>query len=42
MRHARGRYNRGSVPEVVDDGLTGFIVEETKISAVARSSASRS
>src|SRR6195256_3809230 len=27
-------YNRGSVPEVVDDGLTGFIVED-EISAVA-------
>jgi len=26
-------YNRGSVPEVVDDGLTGFIVED-EISAV--------
>jgi glycosyltransferase involved in cell wall biosynthesis len=21
-------YNRGSVPEVIDDGLTGFIVED--------------
>src|SRR6201987_704610 len=27
-------YNRGSVPEIVDDGLTGFIVED-EISAVA-------
>jgi glycosyltransferase involved in cell wall biosynthesis len=27
-------YNRGSVPEVIDDGLTGFIVED-EISAVA-------
>jgi glycosyltransferase involved in cell wall biosynthesis len=31
-------YNRGSVPEVVDDGLTGFIVEDEKgaIGAVDR------
>ncbi len=31
-------YNRGSVPEVVDDGLTGFIVEDEKsaIGAVHR------
>ena len=27
-------FNRGSVPEIVDDGLTGFIVED-EISAVA-------
>jgi glycosyltransferase involved in cell wall biosynthesis len=27
-------YNRGSVPEIVDDGLTGFIVED-ETSAVA-------
>jgi glycosyltransferase involved in cell wall biosynthesis len=27
-------YNRGSVPEVIDEGLTGFIVED-EISAVA-------
>jgi glycosyltransferase involved in cell wall biosynthesis len=27
-------YNRGSVPEVIDDGLTGFIVED-EISAVS-------
>ena len=27
-------YNRGSVPEIVDDGKTGFIVED-EISAVA-------
>jgi glycosyltransferase involved in cell wall biosynthesis len=27
-------YNRGSVPEIVDDGMTGFIVED-EISAVA-------
>jgi glycosyltransferase involved in cell wall biosynthesis len=27
-------YNRGSVPEIVDEGLTGFIVED-EISAVA-------
>ena len=27
-------YNRGSVPEIVDDGLTGFVVED-EISAVA-------
>ncbi|MGJ5132988.1 MULTISPECIES: glycosyltransferase family 4 protein [unclassified Bradyrhizobium] len=27
-------YNRGSVPEVIDDGLTGFIVED-ELSAVA-------
>jgi glycosyltransferase involved in cell wall biosynthesis len=27
-------YNRGSVPEIIDDGLTGFIVED-EISAVA-------
>src|ERR1700742_2132204 len=27
-------YNRGSVPEVIDDGLTGFVVED-EISAVA-------
>jgi len=27
-------YNRGSVPEVIDDGLTGFIVED-ETSAVA-------
>src|SRR6201999_3412839 len=26
-------YNRGSVPEIIDDGLTGFIVED-EISAV--------
>src|SRR5206468_923778 len=26
-------YNRGSVPEVVDDGLTGFVVED-ELSAV--------
>jgi glycosyltransferase involved in cell wall biosynthesis len=28
-------YNRGSVPEVVDDGLTGFIVEDETSGAVA-------
>jgi glycosyltransferase involved in cell wall biosynthesis len=28
-------YNRGSVAEIIDDGLTGFIVED-EISAVAR------
>src|SRR5438309_2324814 len=28
-------YNRGSVPEIIDEGLTGFIVED-EISAVAR------
>ena len=27
-------YNRGSVPEIIDDGLTGFIVED-EISAIA-------
>ena len=27
-------YNRGSVPEIIEDGLTGFIVED-EISAVA-------
>jgi glycosyltransferase involved in cell wall biosynthesis len=27
-------YNRGSVPEIIDDGLTGFIVED-EISAAA-------
>ncbi len=27
-------YNRGSVPEMIDEGLTGFIVED-EISAVA-------
>src|SRR5262249_38412912 len=27
-------YNRGSVPEVIDDGITGFIVED-ELSAVA-------
>ena len=27
-------YNRGSVPEVIDDGLTGFVVED-ETSAVA-------
>ena len=27
-------YNRGSVPEIIDDGMTGFIVED-EISAVA-------
>jgi glycosyltransferase involved in cell wall biosynthesis len=27
-------YNRGSVPEIVDDGLTGFVVED-ETSAVA-------
>jgi glycosyltransferase involved in cell wall biosynthesis len=27
-------FNRGSVPEIVDDGLTGFVVED-EISAVA-------
>src|SRR5262249_38655755 len=27
-------YNRGSVPEIIDDGLTGFVVED-EISAVA-------
>jgi glycosyltransferase involved in cell wall biosynthesis len=27
-------YNRGSVPEIIDDGLTGFIVED-ETSAVA-------
>jgi glycosyltransferase involved in cell wall biosynthesis len=27
-------YNRGSVPEIIDEGLTGFIVED-EISAVA-------
>src|ERR1700716_3777946 len=26
-------YNRGSVPEVVDDGLTGFVVED-ELSAI--------
>src|SRR5215510_11548042 len=31
-------YNRGSVPEVIDDGVTGFIVEDEKsaIGAVHR------
>jgi glycosyltransferase involved in cell wall biosynthesis len=27
-------YNRGSVPEIIDEGLTGFIVED-EISAVS-------
>ena len=27
-------YNRGSVPEIIDEGVTGFIVED-EISAVA-------
>jgi glycosyltransferase involved in cell wall biosynthesis len=27
-------YNRGSVPEVIDDGITGFVVED-ELSAVA-------
>ena len=27
-------YNRGSVPEIIDEGLTGFIVDD-EISAVA-------
>src|ERR1019366_9158593 len=27
-------YNRGSVPEIIDDGLTGFVVED-ETSAVA-------
>ena len=27
-------YNRGSVPEIIDEGLTGFIVED-EISALA-------
>ena len=31
-------FNRGSVPEVVDDGLTGFIVEDetSAVAAVSR------
>ena len=31
-------YNRGSVPEIIDDGLTGFIVEDetSAVSAVGR------
>ncbi len=31
-------YNRGSVPEIIDEGLTGFIVEDetSAVSAVKR------
>jgi glycosyltransferase involved in cell wall biosynthesis len=31
-------FNRGSVPEIVEDGLTGFIVEDVEgaVAAVAR------
>jgi len=31
-------YNRGSVPEIIDEGLTGFIVEDetSAVSAVGR------
>jgi glycosyltransferase involved in cell wall biosynthesis len=34
-------YNRGSVPEIIDDGLTGFVVEDetSAVSAVGRLSA---
>ncbi len=34
-------YNRGSVPEIIDDGLTGFIVEDetSAVAAVDRLSA---
>jgi glycosyltransferase involved in cell wall biosynthesis len=28
-------YNRGSVPEVIDDGLTGFIVEDENSAVIA-------
>jgi glycosyltransferase involved in cell wall biosynthesis len=28
-------FNRGSVPEVVEDGLTGFVVEDGKEAVVA-------
>ena len=34
-------FNRGSVPEIIDDGLTGFIVEDetSAVAAVGRLSA---
>jgi len=28
-------YNRGSVPEVIDDGLTGFVVEDENSAVIA-------
>ena len=28
MRHARDRHRCGSVPEIIDDGITGFIVDD--------------
>ena len=34
LRHAGLAYNRGSVPEIIDAGLTGFVVED-ETSAVA-------
>ena len=37
-------YNRGSVPEIIDEGLTGFIVEDetSAVAAVGRLSRPRS
>ena len=34
MKHTSRKVNRGSVPEIIDEGLTGFIVED-ETSAVA-------
>jgi glycosyltransferase involved in cell wall biosynthesis len=31
-------FNRGSVPEIVEDGLTGFVVEDEEEAAAARAS----
>ena len=38
MRSAFIAYNRGSVPEIIDEGLTGFIVEDetSAVSVVGR------
>jgi glycosyltransferase involved in cell wall biosynthesis len=38
MRHARHRVRSGSVPEVIDEGVTGFVVddEEQAVQAAKR------
>ena len=35
MRHARHRLENGSVPEVLDPGVTGFVVESIEEASVA-------
>jgi glycosyltransferase involved in cell wall biosynthesis len=34
-------FNRGAIPEIIEDGVTGFVVEDEKQAAVAASQLSR-